>query len=100
MSARPDPSIAPAPTGPIAVAVLGGEVAYDMFEVVRIDADGASLRGPLLFEISEELGLRLTRGDRTATARGRVVGHDASGVGIVTSLVFVDGASELKRFFG
>lgn len=100
MSALPDPSIAAAPTGPIAVAVLGGDAAYDMFEVVSIDIAGAVLRGPLLFEISEELGLRLTRGASVAVTRGRVTGHDTSGAVIVTTLVFIDGAPELKRFFG
>jgi hypothetical protein len=101
MTARPDPSIRPVPTtDAIAVAVLAGDAAYDMFEVVTADAVGAQLRGPLLFEIGEEFGVRITRGATTAVARGRVTSHDAGGPGIVTSVVFVDNAAELKRFFG
>ena len=98
MSALPDTSIAPTHSTGLVVAVLGGDASYDMFDVVTIDAAGAKLRGRLLFEIGEELELRITRGAATAVARGRVVGHDTSGGGIVSSLVFVD-APELKRFF-
>lgn len=96
MSARPEPV---AVASAVAVAVIGGDASYDMFEVVSIDAAGAKLRGPLLFEISEELGLRVTRNGASAIARGRVVSHDL-GDDTITSLVFVDGASELARLLG
>lgn len=48
------------------VLVVDGEQAHDVFEVLGITDNVARVRSPLLFEIGEELAVRVER-DGTAT---------------------------------
>jgi len=84
----------------VALAVVAGATAYDMFEVVALDNGGARVRAPVLLEISEEVPLRVTRDGASIEVRARVAGHERSDNGAVTQLVFIDGASELRRLLG
>jgi hypothetical protein len=57
----------------IAASVLvEGRAPYAMFEVIELTATAARLRGPLMLEVGEHLGLRLKRGDRVADVEGRI----------------------------
>jgi hypothetical protein len=85
-----------APAG-LAVAVVGDAGAYDMFDVLACDGEGARVRGPMMLEISEEIPLRVSRNGTSVDVRARVAGHERSDGGAVTKLVFLDGESELQR---
>ena len=60
---------------PAAVVQPGGRGApYRMYEALAVTVEGATLRGGLLLEVSEEVTLELALPDRTALrARARVV---------------------------
>ena len=70
-SAPPPPARVPR------VSVLGGDGAvYDVFEVVAWDDQTLVVRAPLLFEVGEELRLRIERDGGVTQAVARVEGHD------------------------
>jgi hypothetical protein len=61
----------------VKVAVrLDGREPYAMFELVALTDGGATLRGPLMLELGEQLALRLTRGDRSVDVEGRITAVD------------------------
>jgi hypothetical protein len=73
MPGRPALDVASAPR----VLLRDGERTYDVFELVDLDEDILRVRTPLLFEIGEELQLRIsTRTPSDVTAR--VVAHVGS----------------------
>ncbi len=63
------------------IDVLDGGTSYDLFEVVSLDDKLARVRTPFLFEIGEELAIRIERDGRvfsaTATVRAHVGPADA-----------------------
>jgi hypothetical protein len=97
---QPRPEAKQAVPAGVALAVVGSGGAYDMFDVVAVDGDGARVRGPVLLEISEEVPLRVTRNGASVDVRARVAGHERGDGGAVTQLVFLDGETELRRLLG
>ena len=87
-------------TAAVRVAVVGASGAYDMFDVVAVDASAVTVRGPVLLEVSEEVPLRVSRDGASVDVRARVTKHEKSDGGAVTELVLVDGETELKRLLG
>lgn len=81
MSGRPALDVASAPR----VLVRDGERTHDVFAIVDLDENTLRVRSPLLFEIGEELQLRIsTRTPPDVTAR--VVAHVGNGDARVTEL--------------
>ncbi len=80
----------------ITVAVVGAEHGvYTMFDVVRVTASAATLRGPLLLEVGERLTLRVSRGERWVDVGARVSGVRRSDdhAEPTTDVAFDDGAA-------
>jgi hypothetical protein len=76
---------------------------YEPFDVVAVTAAGATLAGPLLLELGEEVALRLRRGDATADVVARVASVERVGGdrGATTALEFVGAsAAALAPFVG
>ncbi len=98
----PESSPTTAATSPagIGVAVIAGDGAYDMFDVLSVDGEGARVRGPVLLEISEEVPVRITRNGASVDLRARVAGHQRGAGGTITQLVFLGGEAELGRVLG
>jgi hypothetical protein len=71
MSGQPATSGAPAPR----VLVVDDERPRDVFEVVSIDDAVLRVRSPFLFELGEELRLRVEDGGTTREVTARVRGH-------------------------
>ena len=82
MSGQPAASGAGGPR----VLVVGAGETYDVFEVVD-DADGViRVRSPFLFEIGEEIALRVERGGTSVDVRARVRAHVDGNGGKITEL--------------
>lgn len=63
-------------TAPRVCAILdsdGSEIEFDAFEIDAVDGQGATLRGPLLFEVGEELSLRFDVAPQPVRVRADVV---------------------------
>ena len=58
-----------------AVLVVEGGAAYDVFEVIELTADAARVRAPYLFEIGEELPVRVERDGVSVEIVARVRAH-------------------------
>jgi hypothetical protein len=57
------------------VLVLDGDEAHDVFEVLGISNGVARVRSPLLFEIGEELGVRVEQDGKSTETTARVRAH-------------------------
>lgn len=57
------------------VMLVEGGAEVDVFEVVDITEQLARVRSPYLFEVGEELALRIEEGSRTRDVTGRVRAH-------------------------
>ncbi len=82
MSSRPALDVASAPR----VLVRDGERTHDVFDVVSIADDVLRVRSPLLFEIGEELQIRIEQDGRTSDVTARVRAHVRTGDALVTEL--------------
>lgn len=72
------------------VLVIDGDRAHDVFDVLGI-ADGiARVRSPLLFEIGEELSVRIEQDGRVTETTVRVRGHLGPADARVTELELLD----------
>jgi hypothetical protein len=58
-----------------ALIILDDGQAYDLFDVLEIVGEVARVRTPFLFEIGEELTVRIERDGQVVDARARVRGH-------------------------
>jgi hypothetical protein len=67
--------------------------AHDVFEVEAVTEGLVRARSPFLFEVGEELRLRIEQGGTTTDATARVRGH----VGGVTELELTDRAATPRR---
>jgi hypothetical protein len=82
MSGRPALDVASAPR----VLVRDGERTHDVFAVLGITDGVARVRSPLLFEIGEEIALRIEQDGTTSDVTARVRGHVGAGDSCVTEL--------------
>lgn len=57
------------------MAVLDDGKTYDLFDVLEIVDDVARVRSPFLFEIGEELAIRVEREGQVFEAQARVRAH-------------------------
>lgn len=85
MSGRPALDVASAPR----VLVLDGENAHDVFVVISVAEGLVRVRSPLLFEIGEELSLRIEQNGTTSDVTARVRAHAGSADARVTELELV-----------
>jgi hypothetical protein len=68
------------------VLLLDGDKTADVFEFVALDRDVVSVRSPYLFEVGEELILRIERDGTSSDIRARVRAHVGDGTDKVTEL--------------
>ena len=68
------------------VLVVDGETAHDVFEVLGITDSVARVRSPLMFEIGEELSVRVEQDGVTTEMIARVRAHIGSADARVTEL--------------
>jgi hypothetical protein len=68
------------------VYAVDGDKTLDIFDVQSVDADVIRVRTPLLFEIGEELALRIVDGGSTRDAFVRVRAHVGPADARVTEL--------------
>ncbi|HUJ59227.1 MAG TPA: hypothetical protein VLX92_12065 [Kofleriaceae bacterium] len=89
MSGQPAAS---APAAPRVLVVDGdrGDASLDVFEVLELGDDLVRVRSPLLFELGEELRVRIERGGQVQEANARVRAHVGSGTDLVTELELSD----------
>lgn len=80
-------------TRPASLAVLDGGTPYDLFEVVELAAGVARVRSAFLFEIGEELAVRVDDGAEVYDARATVRAHGGPAEAPITELVLARGAS-------
>ena len=57
------------------MAVLDGDSPYDVLDVLEIEGDVARVRSPFLFEIGEELEVRVEANGSSYVAHARVRAH-------------------------
>jgi hypothetical protein len=74
MSGRPAPS-SDASLPRLLVQAAGSDEGFDVFEVVASSGDLLQVRSAFLFEVGEELHVRVERGGAVATAIARVRAH-------------------------
>ncbi len=82
MSSRPALDVASAPR----VLVVDGERTHDVFDVLSITDGVARVRSPLLFEIGEEIAIRIETDGTTSDVTARVRAHVGTGDSLVTEL--------------
>ena len=64
-----------APGSPAKLAVLDGGKPVELFDVLEIVGEVARVRSPFLFEIGEELDVRVSQNGSTYDAHARVRAH-------------------------
>ena len=72
--------------------LIEGETAHDVFDVVEVNGTLVRARSAFLYEIGEELRVRIERGGQTSDVQVRVRGHAADGAGKITELELVETA--------
>ena len=70
--------------------LLDGEAAHDVFDIVEVNGKVVRARSAFLYEIGEELRVRIERGGTTSDVQVRVRGHVPDGAGKITELELVD----------
>jgi hypothetical protein len=83
MSGRPARS---SEASPPRVVVVDGQAEHEVFEVVDFSGQVLRVRSAFLFEVGEELGIRIERGGRTADAIARVRAHTGPDDARITEL--------------
>jgi hypothetical protein len=82
MSGRAALSEASAPR----VLVVDGEMSHDVFEVLELTEELARVRSPYLFEVGEELSVRVEHDGKTSEMLARVRAHVGPADARVTEL--------------
>ena len=82
MSSRPALDVASAPR----VLVCYAERAHDVFELVSRADDVVRVRSPFLFEIGEEIAIRIEQNGTTSDVTARVRAHVGTSDARVTEL--------------
>jgi hypothetical protein len=73
------------------VLLLDADTVHDVFELIELSHAVARVRTPYLYEVGEELRLRVERDDgKSADAAARVRKHTGEGVDKVTELELLD----------
>jgi hypothetical protein len=72
------------------VLLLDADKAHDVFEVVELSESLARVRTAYLYEIGEELAVRITRDGATIDKLARVRAHAGSGSQRITELELED----------
>ena len=72
------------------VLVLDGERAHDVFVVLGITDGVVRVRSPLLFEIGEELSIRIEQDGTTSEVVARVRAHVGTAQQRVTELALIE----------
>jgi hypothetical protein len=93
MSGRPARS---SETSAPRLLVLDGGTSHEVFEVVAVSSTTIQVRSAFLFEVGEELSLRIEQDGATSEATGRVRGHLGPPDARVTELEISD-RSEPQR---
>ncbi len=73
-------------SGELALLVVDGDQAHDVFEVLGITEGIARVRSPLMFEIGEELSVRVEQDGTSTEMTARVRAHVGPIEGRVTEL--------------
>ena len=79
-------------TSSATVAVVSGGTVYDLFDVLEIAEGVARVRSPYLFEIGEELAVRVEHAGETYEAQARVRAHVGDAEQRITELELQRGA--------
>ncbi len=74
----------------VRLVVLDDGAAHDVFEVVAASATLIEVRSAFLFEIGEELAVRIEQGGRTSEATARVRSHGGPAEARITELEISD----------
>lgn len=75
------------PRGPVSrVLLLDADKTVDVFEFVALEGDVVRVRSPYLFEVGEELMLRIERDGEVTDTRARVRAHVGDSADKVTEL--------------
>jgi len=80
----------------VTLSVLDDDRPYDLFDVIEITGDVARVRSPFLFEIGEELAVRIERDGQVFEAQARVRAHVGPAEMRITELELSD-QSEPRR---
>jgi hypothetical protein len=86
MSGEPAASSAGLPR----VVLVDGDQVHDVFEVIEATDDVVRARSPFLFEIGEEIAIRLERNGMAVDAQARVRAHVGSAGDKITELELTD----------
>ncbi|MFN0251683.1 MAG: hypothetical protein ACKV2T_32705 [Kofleriaceae bacterium] len=89
MSGRPAIDVASVPR----VLVLDGERTRDVFVVLDLTEGVVRVRSPLLFEIGEEIAIRIEQNGTTSDVTARVRAHVGTGADPVTELELISTSS-------
>lgn len=68
------------------VLLLDADRTVDVFELVELTPDVVRVRSPYLFEVGEEIALRIDRDGTVTDTRARVRAHVGDGADKVTEL--------------
>lgn len=68
------------------VLVIEGERSHDVFEVIELSDGVARVRSPLLFEVGEELSLRIEQDGKVSEVTARVRAHVGPATARITEL--------------
>lgn len=88
-----DPARADSPARATVSVLVDGREPYAMFELLDLTATTARLRGPLMLEVGEHVGLRLKRGERAVDLEGRIASIARDDGDPITTVDLLDGAA-------
>lgn len=82
------------------MAVVDGEQPYELFDVLEIVDDLARVRSPFLFEIGEELTVRIEQDGQVSDAHARVRAHVGPADMRITELELTDRTAPRRMVSG
>ena len=92
MSGRPARS---SDASPPRILVVDGEAEHEVFEILDVSGDVLRARSPYLFELGEELRIRIEQDGRTSDAIARVRAHTGPDDARITELEISDRSAPL-----
>jgi hypothetical protein len=84
-------------TSPPRVLVVDGDAQHEVFDVVDMAGDVIRVRSALLFELGEELSVRIEHGGSVRHATARVRAHTGPEAARITELELSDRAAPRGR---